>query len=83
MGGQNLGEQIHLDMNGYDKILDFEASSHSVTVESGITWKQLQTFLATKSRAVRVMQDSNIFTIGGSIGSNVHGKDVRYGSLTG
>ncbi len=81
MGGQNLGEQIHLDMNGYDKILDFEASSNSVTVESGITWKQLQTFLATKNRAVRVMQDSNIFTIGGSIGSNVHGKDVRYGSF--
>ncbi len=80
MGGQNLGEQIHLDMNNYDKVIDF-AADNSVTVESGITWKQLQTFLITRSRAVRVMEDSNIFTIGGSMGSNVHGKDVRYGSL--
>jgi decaprenylphospho-beta-D-ribofuranose 2-oxidase len=81
MGGQNLGSQIHLDMNNYDKVITFENVGNSVTVESGITWKLLQEFLITKNRAVRVMQDSNIFTIGGSIGSNVHGKDIRYGSL--
>jgi decaprenylphospho-beta-D-ribofuranose 2-oxidase len=81
MGGQNLGSQIHLDMNNYDKVVNFEITDNSVTVESGITWKLLQQFLGSKNRAVRVMQDSNIFTIGGSMGSNVHGKDIRYGSM--
>lgn len=81
MGGQNLGSSIHLDMNGYDKVLNFDSMDQSVTVESGITWKLLQEFLGTQNRAVRVMQDSNIFTIGGSMGSNVHGKDIRYGQL--
>jgi decaprenylphospho-beta-D-ribofuranose 2-oxidase len=81
MGGQNLGSSIHLDMLGYDKVINYSQDDTSVTVESGITWKQLQEFLEKKDRAVAVMQDSNIFTIGGSMGSNVHGKDVRYKSL--
>jgi decaprenylphospho-beta-D-ribofuranose 2-oxidase len=81
MGGQNLGEQIHLDMLGYDKVVEYSDVDQSVTVESGITWKQLQEYLGEKNRAVRVMQDSNIFTVGGSMGTNVHGKDVRYGQL--
>lgn len=81
MGGQNLGEQIHLDMLGYDKVIDYSEQDNTVTVQSGIIWKQLQEYLGTKGRAVRVMQDSNIFTVGGSMGTNVHGKDVRYGQL--
>jgi decaprenylphospho-beta-D-ribofuranose 2-oxidase len=81
MGGQNLGQQIHLDMLGYDKVIEYSDIDNSVTVESGITWKQLQEFLGGKNRGVRVMQDSNIFTVGGSMGTNVHGKDVRYGQL--
>jgi decaprenylphospho-beta-D-ribofuranose 2-oxidase len=81
MGGQNLGEQIHLDMLGYDKVVEYSEVDKSVTVESGVTWKQLQEYLGAKNRAVRVMQDSNIFTVGGSMGTNVHGKDVRYGQL--
>jgi decaprenylphospho-beta-D-ribofuranose 2-oxidase len=81
MGGQNLGSSIHLDMNGYDKVLNYDSIDQSVTVESGITWKLLQEFLGKENRAIRVMQDSNIFTVGGSMGSNVHGKDIRYGQL--
>jgi decaprenylphospho-beta-D-ribofuranose 2-oxidase len=81
MGGQNLGDQIHLDMLHFDKILAYNYENESVTVQSGITWKQLQEYLGEKNRAVRVMQDSNIFTVGGSMGSNIHGKDVRYGQL--
>jgi decaprenylphospho-beta-D-ribofuranose 2-oxidase len=81
MGGQNLGDQIHLDMQGYDKIVDYSMEDQSLTIESGATWKQIQEFLGDRGRAVRVMQDSNIFTVGGSMGSNIHGKDVRYGQL--
>ncbi|MGL4759135.1 MAG: FAD-binding protein [Patescibacteria group bacterium] len=79
--GQNLGEQIHLDLTNYDKVISFDENTKKVSVESGITWKQLQDFLGQKGFAIKIMQDSNIFTVGGSMGSNVHGKDVRYGSL--
>lgn len=79
MGGQNLGQSIHLDMLKYDKVIEF--ANENVTVESGITWKQLQEFLGPKNKAIAVMQDSNIFTVGGSMGSNVHGKDIRFGQL--
>jgi FAD/FMN-containing dehydrogenase len=53
----------------------------TITVESGATWKQIQTELGKHNRAVRVMQDSNIFSVGGSLALNVHGKDPRFGSL--
>src|SRR5207245_5885922 len=47
------------------------------------TWRQVQTSLSQHNRAVRVMQDSNIFSVGGSLSVNAHGKDPRYGSLIG
>jgi decaprenylphospho-beta-D-ribofuranose 2-oxidase len=81
MGGQNVGTGIHLDMNTFDKVIDYSEENKSVTVQSGVTWKILQEYLGQKNRAVAVMQDSNIFTVGGSMGSNIHGKDIRYGQL--
>lgn len=79
--GQNLGDTIHLDMTNYEKVLEVNQANSTVKVQSGIIWKQLQKTLGEKGLAVKVMQDSNIFTVGGSMGSNIHGKDIRYGSL--
>ncbi len=81
MGGQNLGQgMIHLDMMHYNR-MHYQAEDQSIRVESGATWKQIQRLLSEHGRSVRVMQDSNIFTVGGSLSANVHGKDPRYGSL--
>jgi decaprenylphospho-beta-D-ribofuranose 2-oxidase len=80
MGGQiAYPNSIHLDMLKFDAIT-YNADT-TVTVQSGATWKQIQIELGKRARAVRVMQDSNIFSIGGSLSSNVHGKDPRFGSL--
>jgi decaprenylphospho-beta-D-ribofuranose 2-oxidase len=79
--GQNLGDIIHLDMMNYDDVVSIEKENNLVTVQSGITWKALQSKLGKEGLAIKVMQDSNIFTVGGSIGTNIHGKDVRYGSF--
>jgi decaprenylphospho-beta-D-ribofuranose 2-oxidase len=65
----------HLDQVVYND------SDQTVTVGPGATWKQIQTTLSPHGRAVRVMQDSNIFSVGGSLSVNAHGKDPRYGSL--
>jgi len=59
----------------------YNDSDQTVTVGPGATWRQVQTALSQHDRAVRVMQDSNIFSVGGSLSVNVHGKDPRYGSL--
>jgi decaprenylphospho-beta-D-ribofuranose 2-oxidase len=81
MGGQALGSNtLHLDMTHLDQII-YNDSDQTVTVGPGATWRQIQSTLSQHGRAVRVMQDSNIFTVGGSLSVNVHGKDPRYGSL--
>jgi FAD/FMN-containing dehydrogenase len=81
MGGQiAYPNSLHLDMLKFDKI-NYHPEGRTITVQSGATWQQIQLELGKHGRAVRVMQDSNIFTIGGSLSSNVHGKDPRFGSL--
>jgi decaprenylphospho-beta-D-ribofuranose 2-oxidase len=80
MGGQIMyPASWHLDMRKLDRIQ--YNRDRTVTVQSGATWKQIQMELGKHNRAVQVMQDSNIFTVGGSMSVNVHGKDARYGSL--
>ena len=81
MGGQALGSNtLHLDMTHMDQLV-YNDSDQTVTVGPGATWRQIQTTLSPHGRAVRVMQDSNIFSVGGSLSVNAHGKDPRYGSL--
>ena len=81
MGGQALGSNtLHLDMTHLDSVR-YNASDQTVTVGPGATWRQIQIVLSQQGRAVRVMQDSNIFSVGGSLSVNAHGKDPRYGSL--
>lgn len=80
MGGQAfLKDAVQLDMTKFDNIQ--YNSDRTVTVGPGATWKQIQNVIGQFGRSVEVMQDSNIFTIGGSVSVNVHGKDPRYKSL--
>src|SRR5262249_42759409 len=81
MGGQALGSNtLHLDMTHMDAVR-YNDSDQTVTVGPGATWRQIQTTLSQHGRAVRVMQDSNIFTVGRSLSVHAHVKDPRYGSL--
>lgn len=50
-----------------------------IRVQSGATWAQIQDYINPYGLSIRVMQSSNIFTIGGSLSSNVHGRDLRHG----
>ncbi|WP_062109983.1 FAD-binding protein [Bacillus niameyensis] len=70
-----------IDMKSYNKILDYNEKERTITVQSGATWEDIQTKINPDHLALRVMQSQNIFTVGGSISVNAHGRDIRYGSL--
>ncbi|SFE34126.1 FAD/FMN-containing dehydrogenase [Bacillus sp. OV194] len=81
-GGQTyFPDSIMLDMKTYNRVLNFQPDKKRITVQSGATWNDIQRYIHRNGLAVQVMQSQNIFTVGGSISVNVHGRDIRYGSL--
>jgi FAD/FMN-containing dehydrogenase len=81
-GGQTLYPNgTLLDMKGYNRILDFQPDKKKITVQSGATWADIQRRINPFGLSLKVMQSQNIFTVGGSLSVNVHGRDIRYGSL--
>ena len=80
MGGQAFYRNaLVLDMTKFNKMsLDEEAKI--LTVQSGATWHEVQKFLHPKF-AVKAMQSTDIFTVGGSIAVNAHGMDHNVGAM--
>jgi decaprenylphospho-beta-D-ribofuranose 2-oxidase len=82
MGGHTYyKDAIVLDMTTYNRIIDFNKDKKTIRVQSGATWNDIQQYVNPHGLAVKVMQSQNIFTIGGSLSVNAHGRDIRYGSL--
>ena len=80
MGGQAFfRNNLVLNMKGFNQIRLNEAEK-TVTVQSGATWHDIQNFLHPKY-AVKAMQSTDIFTVGGSISVNAHGMDHLAGSV--
>jgi len=80
MGGQAFfRNNLVLNMKGFHQIRLNEAEK-TITVQSGATWHDIQAFLHPKY-AVKAMQSTDIFTVGGSISVNAHGMDHLAGSV--
>ncbi|HVY20660.1 MAG TPA: FAD-binding oxidoreductase [Bauldia sp.] len=80
MGGQAfLRGGLVLDMRGFNAIA-VDAVAKTVTVQSGATWHQIQEKLHPLL-AVKAMQSTDIFTVGGSISVNAHGMDHHAGAI--
>ena len=62
-------------------MLRIDTLARVITIQSGGTWADIQAAVNRLGLAVEVMQSSNIFTIGGSLSVNAHGRDPRYGSM--
>lgn len=76
MGGQTLCDHsIFLDMLSFNHVT-YHDHTKTVTAQAGATWKKIQEVLTRHQRSVKVMQSDNIFTVGGSIGVNVHGWQI-------
>jgi FAD/FMN-containing dehydrogenase len=80
MGGQAFAKDgLVLDMTGFNRI-DVDEDNRTVTVEAGATWHDIQNRLHPLL-AVKAMQSTDIFTVGGSISVNAHGMDHHVGAL--
>ena len=67
---------VVLNMRGFNRVRAIDPVAMTITVESGATWDEVQHALASRRLAVKVMQSSNIFTVGGTLSANAHGRDL-------
>lgn len=80
-GGQSLVDgTVLLDMRSMDG-LRYDAATGTLDVQPGATWEQVQRYLDGHGRAVAVAQSSSVFSVGGSVSTNIHGRDVRFGPI--
>lgn len=81
MGGQAFApDALVLDMLDFNAVT-LDEKNKIITVQAGALWHDLQYFLHDYNLAVKAMQSSSIFSIGGSISVNAHGMDFRVGSV--
>lgn len=74
-------DAIVLDMTTYNRIIKVLPEEKLITVQSGATWADIQEAINPYNLSIKTMQAPNIFTIGGSMSVNVHGRDIRFGPL--
>ncbi|KTD68212.1 cytokinin oxidase [Legionella steelei] len=71
---------ILIDMSEFNEIV-IDKDAKTAKVGAGVRWVDLQIEANKKKLALKVMQASNIFSVGGSIGTNIHGWNHRSGNL--
>jgi FAD/FMN-containing dehydrogenase len=81
-GGQvSYPDSVHLDMRRFNRVLNLDVAAKRVTVEPGITWRELQEVIDQHDLSIKIMQTYANFTVGGSLSVNVHGRYVGEGPL--
>ncbi len=79
-GGQAFSRSgIVLDMTSFNG-MSLDAPNKVLHVQSGARWHDIQSYLHPRF-AVKAMQSTDIFTVGGSISVNAHGMDHKAGSV--
>ena len=82
MGGHAFDDNaLVLDMRKFNRITLDEAA-RTVTIQPGAVWHDIQNVLHPRF-AVKAMQSTDIFSVGGSISVNAHGMDHQVGALAG
>jgi FAD/FMN-containing dehydrogenase len=82
MGGQTATHgALQIDMRHFDRILTFDPTHRTITVQAGIRWRQIQERIDSANLSVKVMQSFANFTVGGSLSVNAHGRYVGLGPL--
>lgn len=80
MGGHAFApDGVVLDMRGFNAV-ELDPVAKTIKVQSGATWHDIQNQIHPLF-AVKAMQSSDVFTVGGSISVNAHGMDHQAGAL--
>ncbi|MEK6894261.1 MAG: FAD-binding oxidoreductase [Nanoarchaeota archaeon] len=69
-------DAVVLNMMGFNKIINLDTNTKILTVQSGTTWDEVQRYINPYNLSIKVMQSSNIFTVGGTLSANAHGRDL-------
>ncbi len=70
---------VILDMSRFNKVLEIDAQNKRVRVQSGVIWDQLRQDLEPHGMAVASSQSYGVFSVGGSISINAHGRNIDVG----
>jgi FAD/FMN-containing dehydrogenase len=82
MGGHAFRKGgIVLDMRRFNAVV-LDDKAKTIRVQAGASWHDIQNQIHPRF-AVRAMQSTDIFTVGGSISVNAHGMDHQAGSVAG
>lgn len=82
MGGQTGYEHsLHIDTRKFNKVLKLDTTNKQVTVQPGITWRDLQEVIDPYDLSVKIMQTYANFTVGGSVSVNCHGRYIGHGPI--
>lgn len=83
-GGQTAYPgSLHIDMRSFNKVLALDTAKKQVTVQTGISWRQLQSEIDPHNLSIKIMQTYANFSVGGSLSVNVHGRYIGEGPLVG
>ena len=81
-GGQvSYPDSVHLDMRRFNRVLNLDVPGKRITVEPGITWREIQEVIDSHDLSIKIMQTYSNFTVGGSLSVNVHGRYIGEGPL--
>ncbi|MEJ0005508.1 MAG: FAD-binding protein [Steroidobacteraceae bacterium] len=82
MGGQTAtDEATQIDMRQFNRVLAFSKERKEITVETGITWRELQEYIDPYDLSVQIVQSYDNFTVGGALSVNAHGRYVGQGPI--
>ena len=82
MGGQTASDfGLQLDMRDFDGVVAFSPEHAEITVQAGMTWRELQDIIDPHDLSVKIMQTYANFTVGGSVSVNVHGRYIGHGPI--
>lgn len=81
-GGQiAIKDSLHLDMRQFNQVVAFTPSQREITVQSGMTWRDIQEVIDPYDLSIKIMQSYSNFTVGGSLSVNVHGRYMGEGPI--
>ena len=67
------GVETLVDITSYNKILSFDDSAHTITVQSGLILSELLEIIEAKGWCIPCLPDINTITIGGALATGTHG----------